>query len=110
MTQSPLAALSFGGTLALVVGVRLSESSLLLVAASGLALLLRALWLAVRAYYLEHGLPEIWVERARDGGLGRGAPQPILEGPVRARPRRGGWPHLERLLHPAEPERVRMEH
>ncbi|MBA3532285.1 MAG: hypothetical protein H0T73_10225 [Ardenticatenales bacterium] len=93
-------AISFGYTLALVVGVRLSMEGLLLVAAILLTALLLCPIVALRwviAYMAD--APEVWVERPPTRGIGT-APSILraLPGSRRMRARRGGWPHLEGIL------------
>lgn len=101
MKPSTWLAISFGFTLALVVGVRLSMMGLLLVGALLLsALLLCPLfalrWVGVDPFSPE---PQVRVERPPAGGLGGGGgARPALG--VTPRPaRRGGWSHL----HGADP-------
>jgi len=93
-------AISFGYTLALIVGVRLSMEGLLLVAAILLTALVLCPIIALRwmIYYLADTLPEVWVERPPVKGMGIPAAAPRALPLHRARTRRGGWPHLEGIL------------
>lgn len=90
------AALSFGYTLALVVGVRLSLEGLWIMAAILLSALLLCPFIALRwvAAYLNEQLPEVHVTRPPSGGLAA-PPRRALMVPKQG-VRRGGWPHLER--------------
>lgn len=104
MKASTWAALSFGATLGLVVGWRLTPLGLLLVAALLIGGLLLGPFLLRRwiGWYLDQLLPEVWVERSRGGGLGAA---PTRARALEAQPqqtRRGGWPHLEELVRATE--------
>ena len=106
MSASEWAAIAFGTTLAVVVGLRLSHNGLIVV---GLVVILFSLlwgrlfseWLAQR---LSESVPEVWVERQKREGLGGEIRRHLaLPWPLRE-PRRGGWPHLseaiKRMSHP----------
>ncbi len=104
MKASSWAALSFGCTLGLVVGLRLNPLGLLVVAGLlvGAALLCPLLLRRWIEWYLDQLLPEVWVERGRAGGLGAPATRPHALGHPPRQARRGGWPHLERMVRGAE--------
>ncbi|MCB0076985.1 MAG: hypothetical protein KDD73_06130 [Anaerolineales bacterium] len=100
MNAAEWGAIAFGSTLALVIGLRLSQDGMLIAAfllLSLVALVGRWLsrWIERR---LRRDTPAVVVERRASSGLWQGWKRPLaLPWPI-AEPRRGGWPHMSEAI------------
>ncbi len=99
MRPSAWMAISFGCTLAVVVGLRLNTAGLLFVATLLLGALLLCPVLAMRwAVAVGESSPEVRVERPPSYlSAIASRPRSLMAAPQRPH-RRGGWPHLERIM------------